>query len=679
MPAITTIITPLKSASVEACRQYLRGNAEPQPDFANDRLQCQPLFAFDAIATLHFCSFVILDAEAEFGPSLVFEATFDGPRDDFLRELLRVAPEGLHALYQHCEEYPATGVVAPELLKEYFERHDVGANTFFSGYPGRSVAQVQGENNIHSGIVTFLSDRWRAARSLPGRLPGFFDAIRHDFIRGRPENRWAGEPAKLPWEMTSRALVAGLAIVALGVLACLVGIIPGAVLPSLRPSPLYDTVTHAINVAGQPGIDLISRIAAALPWIKDFIEALRPALPTLAGVTLLWLVVRAGELILSGLSKHPRDQSFYLRFPLQIAVILRYALMLFLAGSALLVLISGMEHAAPATSGSKLHDVMTGIVALLVAVVVLIGLQYAANSLKLEVELQPLGAKQEKWRRAKLDIVRYAMVLTCAVGLLAIARQTPLVLGHDLAEHLRSMLAIGFVLLTYGVVGLLAAYLIGFLLFLMIRALELRDAGNFADPAGLIQRAPINARKYVREEGGTNTFQNHLASLTYVKPGVLRWALLWLALAAVNLLSRFWFNRGELGGIPTILSARWVMIDRGRRLLFLDNYGGAWDSYLNEFIDLAAVKGLNAIWSSTFVHAVGQRFGFPATRFFFWEGAQAEQPFKAYVRQSQIETLVWYSAYPTLSVVNVNANTGLRQSLSAALAPHEIDAVFQRL
>lgn len=91
------------------------------------------------------------------------------------------------------------------------------------------------------------------------------------------------------------------------------------------------------------------------------------------------------------------------------------------------------------------------------------------------------------------------------------------------------------------------------------------------------------------------------------------------------------------------------------------------------------MKGLNAIWSNTFVHAVGQRFGFPGTNFLFFAGAQAEQPFKAYVRESQVETLAWYSAYPMLSVVNVNANTDLRQSLSRELTPCEVDTVFQRL
>ena len=180
-----------------------------------------------------------------------------------------------------------------------------------------------------------------------------------------------------------------------------------------------------------------------------------------------------------------------------------------------------------------------------------------------------------------------------------------------------------------------------------------------------------------------NRFQNHLTSLTRVKPGFVHAVALRATLFVINLLSRFWFNVGTLGNITTILSARWVLIDSGRRLLFLDNYGGAWDSYLNEFIDMTAVKGLNAIWTNTFVEAEVDKkrrcCSFPETGFYFWKGAQAEQPFKAYVRESQIETVAWYSAYPTLSVVNINTSTDVRQSLSRPLAACEIDAIIQNL
>jgi hypothetical protein len=236
----------------------------------------------------------------------------------------------------------------------------------------------------------------------------------------------------------------------------------------------------------------------------------------------------------------------------------------------------------------------------------------------------------------------------------------------------------------YVFIGLIIAYAIGGILFLAVRMMERADCERFASSDKLT--VVDNSAVYAREEGGINTYQNHLVSLTYVKPGIVRYWFLRLTLFVVGLLSRFWFNIGELGGIPTILSARWVLFDGGKRLLFLDHYGGAWDSYLNEFIDMDAVLGLNAIWTNTFVKAGGAgtslpqgEYAFPETEYYFWKGAQVERPFKAYVRQSQVETLVWYSAYPKPATVDINTNTNVRQSLFKTLTSCEIDSLFQKL
>ena len=271
------------------------------------------------------------------------------------------------------------------------------------------------------------------------------------------------------------------------------------------------------------------------------------------------------------------------------------------------------------------------------------------------------------------------MAISFAAGLLIMAHSFPVPLNTKLAGAAISIVYVLLVIASYVLIGILAAYVSGAVAFLLLRGMELQDRRKFENPALLLASSRENAGKYKREESGNNRFQNHLASITRVKPGAARRWLLRGTLFVINLLSRFWFNRGELGGIPTILSARWVLIDQGRRLLFLDNYGGAWESYLNEFIDMMAVKGLNAIWSNTFVKVEGQCYGFPETRFFFWKGAQAEQPFKAYVRESQVETIAWYGAYPTLSVVNINNNTKLRQSLCKTPVSSEIDAIFQIL
>ncbi len=49
------------------------------------------------------------------------------------------------------------------------------------------------------------------------------------------------------------------------------------------------------------------------------------------------------------------------------------------------------------------------------------------------------------------------------------------------------------------------------------------------------------------------------------------------------------------------------------------------------------------------------------------------------MRRSQVETIVWYSAYPTLSITNINANTDMRQALFKPCASSELDAFFQKL
>ncbi len=554
MAGYATIITPLDPEQVEACRQYLRDKAEPAADFAHRKLVCPALFPFDQIYTLHFCSFVILDAEADFGPSLIFEATFDGLREEFLRALVNLAPDGFHEVYRHCEGCPESSRHIPEIMVEYLIQHDVGAHTFFSGYPGRSVSQVTGEDRIHSGVVEFLSRHWPAGRIMPARLDGFFQSIRRQFIDGQSENRWAGNPPQLPWEMRMRNAVVAAAAILLAVLACGLGAV---LIRCLRRDPLslYVWIVHIIDRIGGRSAPFVDRVSDVIPWASGFIRSIQPALPMLIGITVVWAIVRCGELFVAGFTKNPRDQFFILRFPLQLLVVLRYALLILLAGSALLALIAGLEDHEPfhpASIGGYLKIIISvfGIVLLTAGIWAI--LQHGVNSLKLIVELKPLGWIKENLRRAALDALRYLIVLTLLVAALVIVRQTPLKLGPDAAHVARVLVYIVFALLICGLAGVGAAYGVTALMFVIVRSLELRDTRNFDDPAGLMPRAQTNAEKYSREEGGINTFQNHLVSLTYVKSGFLRHAILRLTLFVINLLARFWFNRGDLGGIPTI-------------------------------------------------------------------------------------------------------------------------------
>src|SRR5262249_30863844 len=123
-------------------------------------------------------------------------------------------------------------------------------------------------------------------------------------------------------------------------------------------------------------------------------------------------------------------------------------------------------------------------------------------------------------------------------------------------------------------------------------------------------------------------------------------------------------DRGDLGGITSIHYARWMILD-DRRLLFFSNFDGSWESYLGEFVDQAS-SGLTSVWSNT--------VGFPPARWLLGAGARDEERFKNWTRTHQIETQVWYSAYPKLSVQNINDNTKLRRGLANRPSDDELAA-----
>ena len=77
-------------------------------------------------------------------------------------------------------------------------------------------------------------------------------------------------------------------------------------------------------------------------------------------------------------------------------------------------------------------------------------------------------------------------------------------------------------------------------------------------------------------------------------------------------------------------------------------------SYLDDFIENVQV-GLTAVWSNC--------VGFPPSRALIHEGATHGPEFKAWARASMHPTLVWYQAYPTLGVTDIDLNSRVRRGL----------------
>ena len=203
-----TIITPI-GGDAEALKHFLRTEVEPLFDGVKPReiLKCRPRFRFDRIATLHFCSFTMLDGDAEFPPCLVFEATFDGSLDHFLDALLHVAPGAIDEIYRHCQDYPASGCANPELVKTYLARHDEGAHAFYLGSPGRTVAQIKDEAQTYDALANSVCQPWSRHKAMPATFAGIRQEL-HDAISNEPGYRWAAQSmAAVPWEVAWRKAV----------------------------------------------------------------------------------------------------------------------------------------------------------------------------------------------------------------------------------------------------------------------------------------------------------------------------------------------------------------------------------------------------------------------------------------------------------------------------------------
>ncbi len=202
--------------------------------------------------------------------------------------------------------------------------------------------------------------------------------------------------------------------------------------------------------------------------------------------------------------------------------------------------------------------------------------------------------------------------------------------------------------------GLLAAIALILLAF-TLRLREWADGHEKYTP-------PLRRLPELREVREDVQVQNHLTHLVTIRSGVRRALALRVALYLVDQLSRVYFTKGDLAGIPTIHFARWVILRGGQgrksRLLFLSNYDLSWDSYLGDFIDRSH-HGLTGVW--------GHTRGFPAAKWIIKDGARDEDAFKAWTRRHQLPEQVWYAACPGQTVANVLADAALRDGLERDL------------
>ena len=130
--------------------------------------------------------------------------------------------------------------------------------------------------------------------------------------------------------------------------------------------------------------------------------------------------------------------------------------------------------------------------------------------------------------------------------------------------------------------------------------------------------------------------QNQLTLLTTIQPG--RADFVRAVMAAIDTYARRLAPPGSLIGVSTIHFVKWTVLDEGRRLLMISDYDGSWESYIDEFAEMI-LSGLDAIWTTA--------EGYPP------DGARDVPAFKRFLRNHQVPSEVFFSAYPDATVLNI--------------------------
>ena len=195
------------------------------------------------------------------------------------------------------------------------------------------------------------------------------------------------------------------------------------------------------------------------------------------------------------------------------------------------------------------------------------------------------------------------------------------------------------------------AIVVASLFVVRLRQLERADKPDDQDP-------PIEAvRAAAERENLPGYAQNHFMAVTLLKPGWFRKLTLALSLWGIRQLVTHAYRPGFVLDMGTIHYAKWFRLPKTDKLIFLSNFDGSWESYLEDFI-MKAHPGQTAAWSNG--------VGFPKTRFLIYDGASDGDRFKRWVRRQQVPTQFWYSHFPDLTTDQIRNNAIIHQGLARA-------------
>jgi deferrochelatase/peroxidase EfeB len=215
-----------------------------------------------------------------------------------------------------------------------------------------------------------------------------------------------------------------------------------------------------------------------------------------------------------------------------------------------------------------------------------------------------------------------------------------------------AVLAAGWILDSFGT-GFWLFWLVLVLMFgvsyLWLRHKESSDLPDDIPPSAVAVETFMQRENF--------TAQNHLAAASTMKGGAFRRLTLRIGLWIAGQLAMHFSRPSFLGPTGVIHFARWILLPGTNTLLFYSNFDGAWESYLENFVE-EAHQGVTGIWSNT--------VGFPKTSNLFGQGAADGDRLRRWTRRQQYPSRTWYTAYPSYTLARIRTNAAIRQGFVRA-------------
>ncbi|HXW79138.1 MAG TPA: hypothetical protein VEJ84_06545 [Acidimicrobiales bacterium] len=142
--------------------------------------------------------------------------------------------------------------------------------------------------------------------------------------------------------------------------------------------------------------------------------------------------------------------------------------------------------------------------------------------------------------------------------------------------------------------------------------------------------------------------QNQMTLVAALKSDWKSQLLLRFSMLLADPIIKYGWPSGQFSGVFTLHSFHWAVIDGGAHLVFISNFDGSSQNYLGDFLDNLS-WGLNLFYANC--------IGYP-------DGGMAEvEPFYEWIRSHQYVPQIYYSAYPSETVLNISRDEQITRDL----------------